>query len=639
MKPLSNQDSRSLFFKRIFGSEDACPSYLEEVSAGILKKCGGLPLAIITISSLLASQPVKLKESWEYVLNSLGSNFDASPSLEGMRQILNLSYISLPNYLKTCMLYLGIYPEDYTIDVVDLARQWVAEGFISKSQGIDPEDIAKSYFNELINWSMIQPVDTDYTGKVISCKVHDMMLDLILQKSREGNFITVIDDIQDMTRQHEKIRRLSLHLDGEIDDTRLGSIQLSQIRTLAGFRTSMHLPCLTLFKHLRVLTIEISSPYRKSIDLSGIYNLYQLRYIKVKSYNGVVIPIEIVGMQLLETFHLSCSGLNLSSPQGERIWRFPSYIVHMRQLLHLIVPEGILLPDGIRNMKSLRTLHYPNFTNDSLDNVKGLKELMNLRDLQIGHSYYLFDYSDEQMEKLRVILCTCLEKLCNLKYLRIWLHFNMDACLDILCSVPASFCHLQILHISDRFWFSRVPEWLSQLHVLYELYLPVKEVLDDEIGIVSQLPCLVFFSLYIKGVPRDKIIIRGTGFPVLKQFTVSCSRISYLTFEAGVMPKLERLELRTNAQGWVRYGGVPTGIEHLSGLKEIFVEIGCALAKESNRRAAESALRDMASLHPGHPISNITSIGSIFLFDGINGEPKEEEDGEGGSSGRLHLIC
>jgi hypothetical protein len=58
------------------------------VSGEILKKCGGLPLAIITISSLLANQSNKLKEHWDYVRNSLGSNFD--PSLEGMRQILSL---------------------------------------------------------------------------------------------------------------------------------------------------------------------------------------------------------------------------------------------------------------------------------------------------------------------------------------------------------------------------------------------------------------------------------------------------------------------------------------------------------------------------------------------------------------------
>jgi hypothetical protein len=76
MKSLSNQESRWLFFKRIFGSEDVCPPFLEDVSVKILKRCGGLPLAIITIASLLASQQNKLKEQWEHVLNSLSSNLE-----------------------------------------------------------------------------------------------------------------------------------------------------------------------------------------------------------------------------------------------------------------------------------------------------------------------------------------------------------------------------------------------------------------------------------------------------------------------------------------------------------------------------------------------------------------------------------
>ena len=150
MKALSDQDSRSLFFKRIFGSEDGCPPYLKEVSAQILKKCGGLPLAIITTSSLIASQPSKLKENWEHARDRLGSNFEMSPSLEGMRQILNLSYINLPHYLKTCMLYLGIYPEDYTIEKNDLTRRWIAEGFICKVHGMDLRILQRAILMSLL---------------------------------------------------------------------------------------------------------------------------------------------------------------------------------------------------------------------------------------------------------------------------------------------------------------------------------------------------------------------------------------------------------------------------------------------------------------------------------------------------------
>uniref|UniRef100_A0A8R7UBT0 NB-ARC domain-containing protein n=1 Tax=Triticum urartu TaxID=4572 RepID=A0A8R7UBT0_TRIUA len=66
MAALSDFHSKSLFLKRIFGSEDNCPDMLKEVSNKILKKCGGLPLAIISISSLLANSPA-VKEEWEKI--------------------------------------------------------------------------------------------------------------------------------------------------------------------------------------------------------------------------------------------------------------------------------------------------------------------------------------------------------------------------------------------------------------------------------------------------------------------------------------------------------------------------------------------------------------------------------------------
>lgn len=57
MRPLTPADSKKLFHKRIFSSQYMCPLHLEEVSNKILEKCDGLPLAIISISGLLANKP------------------------------------------------------------------------------------------------------------------------------------------------------------------------------------------------------------------------------------------------------------------------------------------------------------------------------------------------------------------------------------------------------------------------------------------------------------------------------------------------------------------------------------------------------------------------------------------------------
>ncbi|OQU80915.1 hypothetical protein SORBI_3007G208900 [Sorghum bicolor] len=284
MKALGTEDSRRLFFKRIFGSEDTCPSYLEEVSTGILKRCGGLPLAIITLSSHLATQRDKLdRELWEHTLNCLGSSLELNPTLEGMRQILSLSYTNLPHCLKACVLYLGMYPEDHEISKNDLVRQWVAQGFISKAGGQDAEDIAVEYFNEIVNRSIIQPAHTDSNNDVLSCRVHDMMLDLIIHKCREENFATASDDIEDISGTRSTVRRLSLYLNGGATDGKsLGTIQLSHVRALTRFGTSTYIPPLAEFKHLRVLNLELRvSVEHMTADLTGLCYLFQLRCLRI----------------------------------------------------------------------------------------------------------------------------------------------------------------------------------------------------------------------------------------------------------------------------------------------------------------------------------------------------------------------
>ncbi|KAF8655760.1 hypothetical protein HU200_060919 [Digitaria exilis] len=598
MKALSDLDSRSLFFKRIFDSEETCPPYLDEVSAEILKKCGGLPLAIITMSSVLANQPNKLKkEKWDFVRDSLRSNFEMSPTLE----------------------------EDYEIDRNDLTKQWVAEGFVCKAHGRDPEDIAKSYFNELINRSMIQATDTDYSGEVNFCRVHDMMLDLILQKSREENFITVVDDIQDMAGHQDKIRRLSINLDGAINNTVARSVQLSQTRTLARYGPSWHWLPLKLFKHLRVLVFEFSGWNRSEplLDITGICHLFQLVFLKIFARGfRLVLPSRIGDLQQLEVFDITAE---IFSSKGIKSHILPSDIVTLSRLFHLRVPWDMILPEGIGNMKSLRSLYGFDLGN-SLDNIKAPRELTNLTDLQIVKRH---DYTSDEISRE---VFHALENLCNLKHLR-FNRAHFDASVDEWSSVPVSFIYLHSLHV--RFLFFGVPEWIGQLHRLYDLTLTFREVSEDDVGLLARLPSLTHLDLCIEGTPKHTIVIRGGSglFPVLKHFKVSCSGIPHLNFESGAMPKVEKLKLNFNAQGWDRYGAAPAGVEHLSGLQEIHVNIGCRGVKESNKRAAESALRRVAAMHPGRPVANIKCfVNDRLVIDDGTDETKLEGDGGGSSS-------
>uniref|UniRef100_A0A0D9XRY0 AAA+ ATPase domain-containing protein n=1 Tax=Leersia perrieri TaxID=77586 RepID=A0A0D9XRY0_9ORYZ len=181
MRPLEDDYSRKLFFNRLFGSEYHCPLIFKDVSNKIVQICGGLPLAITIMASLLASQPVLSMELCTHICNSLTSYLWTDSTSDGMKQVLNLCYNILPHHLKTCLLYFNMYPEGYIICKDALVKTWVAEGFIGAPKGLDMEKVATSYFDELVGRRLIQPIEIKYNEEVLSCTIHDLpnLLDLI----------------------------------------------------------------------------------------------------------------------------------------------------------------------------------------------------------------------------------------------------------------------------------------------------------------------------------------------------------------------------------------------------------------------------------------------------------------------------
>uniref|UniRef100_A0ACD5WBP1 Uncharacterized protein n=4 Tax=Avena sativa TaxID=4498 RepID=A0ACD5WBP1_AVESA len=596
MGPFVNQDSGKLLFNRVFGSEHQCSDELKEVLYGIAKICGGLPLAVISVASLLSSQ-LDNTELWHQVQKYLCSIWNVNPSLEEMqKEILNLTYISLPHHLKTCLLYLSVYPEGYTIWKVDLMKQWIAEGFISATEEKDAYEVAESYFYDLVNVGMIQPMQINYNDEVLSCTVHHTVLDLITQKSKQENFVTTISYSQTITAT--KAYRLSLHFSKSKFAKEPTGITSSNVRSLAFFGHLKCIPSIVEFKLLRVLNLEFWGNHDEhmSFDLSKISQLLQLRYFKISSDSIVELPGQMRGLQFLETLEINA-----------RISAVPSDIVHIPSLLHLHLRDEKILPDGIGCIRSLRTLEYFDLSSNSEASVRSLGELTNLQNLHLMCSTAS---CGEQLKRNLVALAYSLGKLGNLKSLSLNPGNLSTAVLfdgSSIVTFPPVF--LQRLELMPPICiFSRLPVWIGHLHKLCTLKVVVRELLMKDIHMLTGLPALTILSLYVRQPTSEVIVFKPASFPVLKCFKFWCG-VLCLAFQEEALPKLQRLKVGFNAHRGEQFGLMLTGVEHLLSLQVIDGRIGAtAGAQESDKRAAESALGNSISKHLMSPSFNIQMV-------------------------------
>ncbi|CAL5009173.1 unnamed protein product [Urochloa decumbens] len=566
MRPLNEQDSKKLFFDRIFGSEYACPPELKKASVEVLKKCDGLPLAIITMARMLACQPTRLEGQWEYIQNSLATKFAINSNYEDMMHILDLSYKNLPRHLKACFLYLGSYPEDHEISRIDLVRRWVAEGFVSNCARQDIWDVPESYFNELVNRSMIRPTYDRYNILILGCRVHDMLLELIARRCKEDNFLSLVNGPQAVVEAQDKvIRRLNVvGLQGIEKDkvTITTGVNLAQIRSFTILGGSNWIPPLLEFKIVRVLSLDLISfgGHEMAMDLTVINQLSQLRYLKVEGDgSNIMLPWHIRGLRLLETLDLSRK-FNHS---------FSLEIVDVPRLSHLVMPRGTRLPDWISKVKSLRTLRSFSLPIDSLEGIIGLGELNALKELNLN-----FPTGRAGLSKAAwmTALSASLDKLGNLKELGVHpcdFLKPIALCADALSSLSPAFHNLERLELQHVFTFSRVPRWIGHLHNLRDLWLGAKQVLREDVAIIrTRLTSLIRFSLRIPGVLSERITVQGsTGYLALKWFRFDCDWMSLLEFEAGAMPALQELELTLDADEWDK--AAPSGLQHLRSLEKI----------------------------------------------------------------------
>jgi len=176
---------------------------------------------------------------------------------------------------------------------------------VTEKQGLTAEEVAEIYFNQLIRRKIIRPVDHSSNGKVKSFKVHDMILEYIVSKSSEENFITVVGGHWLMPTPSNKVRRLSMQSSGSKHGSSTKGMNLSQVRSLTAFGSKTQRLPFHSFNNgiIQVLDLEGWKGLEQK-HLSDICRMVVLKYLSLRRTEVSEIPSKIDKLEHLETLDI-----------------------------------------------------------------------------------------------------------------------------------------------------------------------------------------------------------------------------------------------------------------------------------------------------------------------------------------------
>ncbi|ONH91643.1 hypothetical protein PRUPE_8G127100 [Prunus persica] len=348
---LTQDESLELFRKKAFPGMNEMPSDLENLGRQMMAKCSGLPLTVVVLGGLLSTKR-KTAEEWTRVVQNINWRLIGQDRVSA---VLALSYNDLPFHLKSCFLYLGLFPEDSSISKRKLIHLWVAEGFLPQQGEEVAEGVAENCLNELIDRCMVQ-VGTSL-GRVKTIRMHDLLRDFSVLKGNEECFLEIYGGhkIESPTPQRTKSRRLAIH----VEDKRYVFLKpyAPYLRSLQFFKIG-HAEIGFIYKDFKLLRVLDGVP-AQSRALGAVGNLIQLRYL------GLVSRSDFKPARSLKSW-------------ARFAFELPRSIGKLKNLLILKLENCI--PDVIWKMKNLRHLFLSgtNPTNLRLDTLSNLRTLKNL---------------------------------------------------------------------------------------------------------------------------------------------------------------------------------------------------------------------------------------------------------------------
>lgn len=579
---LNSEDSWALFKKKAFprqdNSESSISNDFKRLGREMVAKCAGLPLAIIVLGGLLATK--ETVSDWETIHMYLSSYLMGGEVHERRRlaEVLDLSYQDLPVQLKPCFLYLSQFPEDFEIPKTKLIQLWVAEGVVSSRYETERnetiEDVGERYLGNLISRCMVQVGQMGSTGRIKTCRLHDLMRDLCLSKARKENFLYIINGSQQNStidfgsssnlsdaRQIGEVRRLAVFLEQHVDQLIPQDKPVNEhLRSLVFFHDKkcrmenwdLIKGVFVKFKLLRVLDLEGIKGLKGQLLPKEVGNLLWLRFLSLKRTRIQILPSSLGNLENLQFLNLQ----TVNKVSWDSTVEIPNVIWKLKRLRHLYLPNwcgNVANNLQLENLINLQTL--VNFPASKCD-VKDLLKLKNLRKLVLNDPRHFQKFSESFSPPNKR-----LDRLQSLSLRTDMLSFpdNVVDVEKLVLGCPS----LRKLQIEGR--IETLPEASLFPPQLSKLTLWGCRLVDDPMVTLEKLPNLKFLNGWDMFVGK-KMVCSRNGFPQLKVLVLrGLSNLDEWTIENHAMPNLHRLSI----SDCNNLKTVPDGLKFIASLREL----------------------------------------------------------------------
>ncbi|KAJ4789935.1 Disease resistance protein (CC-NBS-LRR class) family [Rhynchospora pubera] len=542
---LDHEESLNLFLKKAVPKNhqypNGLPDELKSLAQEFTAKCNGLPLALIVLGSLLSTKSYDF-HGWKGLLDTMSWQVDGSECID----VIATSYEYLPLAKKLCFLYFAAYPEDKDILIEDLLRIWVAERLIPQEDTRTLEETAMCFLEDLVQRSMVQVSQKDYDGSIQSCRVHDVLRDLAIQKAKEINFLIVCSKPNDWMSCN-KARRVAINYSSNGNEL-MGDYANPNIRSLLLFGES-NLDC-SKYKLLRVLGC-MTRWISQRVVLRNFEGLPHLRYLKL---NSAIKGQErefgewIRSMKYLETLDL---GYSKHGDLSKWIWQ-------VKTLRHAILSyddRNTQAPPTSADLTNLQTLINVNYGESRP--ASGPPNITQVRNLRI-------EVRNFSMEELITLLHN-LKHLVNLS-IRGIIGINLG---KIIWKNFPFYENLKGLVIHKGYEYDDI--YGNETLVLRDDTLPPHLInlelggfkfVSDPLSVLQKLQNLK--KLHIFRCSAGGFKCSAGGFKQLEELRIFNSMVDEWEIERGAMPMLKWLDVRNCDP--LR---VPLELVHLPSLKDL----------------------------------------------------------------------